>query len=90
MYRMCRKGSTRHRSDRSGGTEDDEADGVGRAWDEPAPPAARVSDREGRADLMELRRSNGSLVAVFSVRGAAPAAVVRAAKEDYRGHKRTA
>jgi hypothetical protein len=39
---------------------------------------------------MELRRSNGSLVAVFSVRGAAPAAVVRAAKEDHRGHKRTA
>jgi hypothetical protein len=48
MYRMCRKGSPRHRSDRSGGTEEMTKLGVGRAWDEPAPPAARVSDREGR------------------------------------------
>jgi hypothetical protein len=53
----------------------------------PLPPGYRI---ERDADLMELRRSNGSLVAVFSVRGAAPAAVVGAAKEDHRGHKRTA
>ena len=53
----------------------------------PLPPGYRI---ERDADLMELRRSNGSLDAVFSVRGAAPAAVVRVAKEDHRGHKRTA
>jgi hypothetical protein len=53
----------------------------------PLPPGYRIG---GDADLMELSRSNGLLVAVFSVRGAALSAVVRAAKEDHRGHKHTA
>ncbi len=45
------------------------------------PPGYHV---ELDADLMELRRSDGSLVAAFSARGATPAEVVRTAEEDYR------
>jgi hypothetical protein len=41
------------------------------------------------ADLMELRRPDGTLVEVFSARGAAPAEVVRAAEEDHRRHGRS-
>ena len=39
---------------------------------------------ELEADLLELRRPDGSLVAAFSARGAAPAEVTRTAEEDYR------
>lgn len=35
------------------------------------------------AELMELRRADGSLVAAFSARGAVPAAVLQAAAEDH-------
>jgi hypothetical protein len=35
------------------------------------------------ADLMELHRPDGSLVAVFSARDATPAEVARTAEEDY-------
>ena len=45
------------------------------------PPGYHV---ELDADLMELRRSDGSLVAAFSARGAAPAEVTRTAEEEYR------
>ena len=45
------------------------------------PPGYHV---EMDADLMELRRSDGSLVAVFSARGATPAEVTRTAVEEYR------
>jgi hypothetical protein len=45
------------------------------------PPGYHV---ELDADLMELHRSDGSLVAVFSARGATPAEVVRTAEEDWR------
>ena len=38
------------------------------------------------ADLMELRRSDGSPVAVFSARGASPAEVARTAEKDYGKH----
>ena len=41
------------------------------------------------ADLLELRRADGSLVAAFSARGASPAAVVREAEEDHRKHSRS-
>jgi hypothetical protein len=36
------------------------------------------------ADLIELHRPDGSLVAVFSARGATPAQVARVAEEEYR------
>jgi hypothetical protein len=36
------------------------------------------------ADSMALHRPDGSVVAVFSARGVAPAEVVRTAEEDYR------
>jgi len=45
------------------------------------PPSYHV---ELDADLMELRRSDGSLVAAFSVRGTTPAEVARTAEEEYR------
>jgi hypothetical protein len=50
------------------------------------PPGYGV---EMDADLMELRRPDGSLVAVFSTGGAAPAAVLRVAEEDYRRYGRS-
>ena len=49
------------------------------------PPGYRL---DSDADLLELRRPNGSLVAAFSARGASPAAVVREAEEDHRKHGR--
>jgi hypothetical protein len=36
------------------------------------------------ADLLELRRPDGSLVAAFSARGATPAEVTRTAEEEFR------
>ena len=45
------------------------------------PPGYHV---ELDADLMELRRPDGSPVAVFSARGASPAEVARTAEEEYR------
>jgi hypothetical protein len=50
------------------------------------PPGYRL---EMDADLLELRRTDGSLVAAFSARGASPAAVVREAEEDHRRHGRS-
>jgi hypothetical protein len=41
------------------------------------------------ADLLELRRADGSLVAAFSARGAVPAAVLRTAEEDQRTRGRS-
>jgi hypothetical protein len=38
------------------------------------------------ADMIQLYRLNGALVATFSARGAAPAEVLRTAEEDYRAH----
>jgi hypothetical protein len=38
------------------------------------------------ADVLLLRRSNGSMVAAFSAIGAAPSDVASTAKEDYRTH----
>ncbi len=46
-------------------------------------------DLERDADLLELRRTDGSLVAAFSARGASPAAVVREAEEDHRKNGRS-
>ena len=50
------------------------------------PPGYRV---EMDAELMELRRSDGSLVAAFSARGAVPAAVIETAEEDSRARGRS-
>ena len=41
------------------------------------------------ADLLELRRTDGALVAAFSARGASPAAVVREAEEDHTKNGRS-
>jgi hypothetical protein len=38
------------------------------------------------ADVLLLRRDDGSVVATFSARGATPSEVVRTAEEDYRTH----
>ena len=45
------------------------------------PPGYHV---ELEADLLKLRRPDGSLVAAFSARGVAPAGVTRTAEKDYR------
>jgi hypothetical protein len=50
------------------------------------PPGYRL---ERDADLLELRRTDGSLVAAFSAGGASPAAVVREAEEDHRKNGRS-
>jgi hypothetical protein len=50
------------------------------------PPGYRLG---WDAELLELRRPDGSLVAVFNVWGVAPAAVARAAEEDYRANGRS-
>jgi len=47
------------------------------------PPGYHV---ELDADLMKLHRPDGSLVAVFSARGATPAEVARTTEEDYRAN----
>jgi len=57
-----------------------------RAGNLQLPPGYRL---EMDADLLQLRRADGSLVAAFSVRGASPAAVVREAEEDHRRHGRS-
>ena len=36
------------------------------------------------ADVLLLRRNDGSTVATFSTRGVAPSTVLRAAEDDYR------
>jgi hypothetical protein len=41
-------------------------------------------DLEQDANVLHLRRGDGSLVAAFSARGAAPAEVAKSAEEDYR------
>jgi hypothetical protein len=38
------------------------------------------------ADVLLLRRDDGSVVAAFSVRGATPSEVARTAEEDYRAN----
>lgn len=57
-----------------------------RAGKIPMPPGYSL---KLDADLLELRRPDGSLVAAFSARGVAPAAVVREAEEDHRRHGRS-
>jgi hypothetical protein len=47
------------------------------------PPGYELEDG---ADVLLLRRDDGSVVAAFSVRGATPSEVVRAAEADYRTH----
>jgi hypothetical protein len=47
------------------------------------PPGYHV---EVDADLMELHRPDGSLVAAFSVRGTTPSEVAKTAEEDYRAN----
>lgn len=41
------------------------------------------------AELLELRRADGSLVAAFSARGAVLAAVIKTAEEDSRARGRS-
>lgn len=41
---------------------------------------------EHGADVLLLRRDDGSVVATFSARGATPSEVARTAEEDYRTH----
>ncbi len=41
---------------------------------------------EHGADVLLLRRDDGSVVAAFSARGATPSEVVRTAEADYRMH----
>ncbi len=41
-------------------------------------------DLEYGADVLLLRRADGSTVAAFSVRGVSPSEVTRIAEEDYR------
>lgn len=41
------------------------------------------------ADLLHLRRDDGSLVAAFSARGVAPTEVARTAEEDYRANAKS-
>jgi hypothetical protein len=41
------------------------------------------------ADVLLLRREDGSTVAAFSARGGAPSEVARIAKEDYRANGRS-
>ena len=47
----------------------------------PLPPGYEL---EYGADVLLLRREDGSTVAAFSANGVAPSEVVRLAKEDYR------
>jgi hypothetical protein len=41
------------------------------------------------ADVLLLRRNDGSVVATFSARGATPSEVARTAEEDYRTHNKS-
>jgi hypothetical protein len=41
------------------------------------------------ANVLLLRRSNGSMVAAFGATGAAPAEVASTAEEDYRTHSKS-
>ena len=50
------------------------------------PPGYEV---EYSADVLLLRRADGSTVAAFSARGVAPSEVVRIAEEDYRANGRS-
>jgi hypothetical protein len=47
------------------------------------PPGYRL---EYGADVMLLRRGDGSMVAAFSTRGVTPSEVARTAEADYRTH----
>ena len=47
----------------------------------PLPPGYEL---EYDADVLLLRRADGSMVAAFSVRGVFPSEVARVAEEDYR------
>jgi hypothetical protein len=44
---------------------------------------------EHGADMLLLRRNDGSVVAAFSARGATPAEVARTAEEDYMTHRKS-
>ena len=47
----------------------------------PLPPSYGL---EYGADVLLLRRADGSVAAAFSARGVGPSEVVRTAEEDYR------
>ena len=57
-----------------------------RAGKMPLPPDY---DLEFGADVLLLRRADGSSVAAFSASGAAPSEVARIAEEDYRTKGKT-
>ena len=57
-----------------------------RAGKMPLPPGY---DLEYGADVLLLRRADGSSVAAFSASGVAPSEVVRIAEEDYRTKGKT-
>jgi hypothetical protein len=44
---------------------------------------------EHGADILLLRRNDGSVVAAFSARGATTAEVARTAEEDYMTHRKS-
>ena len=50
------------------------------------PPGYEV---EYDADVLLLRRADGSTVAAFSARGVSPSEVTRVAEEDYRTNNRS-
>jgi hypothetical protein len=52
-----------------------------RAGQMTLPPGYEL---EYDADVLLLRRNDGSTVATFSTRGVAPSMVLRAAEDDYR------
>lgn len=55
--------------------------GAHRAGKLALPPGYRL---EHGADVLLLRRDDGSVAAAFSARGVTPAEVARTAEEDYR------
>jgi hypothetical protein len=57
-----------------------------RAGKMPLPPGYEL---EFGADVLLLRRADGSTVAAFSTSGVSPSEVVRIAEEDYRTDNRT-
>jgi hypothetical protein len=57
------------------------------SWDAYLAGKMRLPPRyelEYSADVLLLRRADGSTAAAFSARGVAPSEVVRIAEEDYR------
>lgn len=57
-----------------------------RAGKMPLPPGYEL---EFGADVLLLRRAEGSTVATFSARGVSPSEVARIAEEDYRANSKS-